>query len=83
MLTCMQVSQPGNFHVWLASPEARFLKGKFLYANWDVDELRARAEELEKTELLNIQLVGWPFAITLVSRATSRQKDIYSCTTLN
>jgi hypothetical protein len=31
------VSLPASFNVWLASPEARFLKGKFLWANWDVD----------------------------------------------
>ncbi|KAK5169195.1 uncharacterized protein LTR77_006504 [Saxophila tyrrhenica] len=28
------VSVPGSFYLWLASPEARFLQGKFLYANW-------------------------------------------------
>jgi len=55
------VSLPANFHVWLASPEARFLKGKFLWANWDVDELKARANELESNTQLNVGLVGWPF----------------------
>lgn len=56
------VSLPGSFNLWLASPEARFLKGKFLYANWDVDELKARAKELEESKQLSIGLVGWPFA---------------------
>jgi hypothetical protein len=37
------------------------LKAKFLWANWDVDELKARAKEIEAGMLLNIQLVGWPF----------------------
>lgn len=55
------VSLPGNFIVWLASPEARFLKGKYLWANWDVDELKARAKEIESTPLLSIGLAGWPF----------------------
>ncbi|KAH8898593.1 NAD(P)-binding protein [Thozetella sp. PMI_491] len=55
------VSLPGSFNVWLASPEARFLKGKFLWANWDVDELKAKAGEIGSTEELNIGLVGWPF----------------------
>jgi NAD(P)-dependent dehydrogenase (short-subunit alcohol dehydrogenase family) len=32
---------PGGFAVWLASPEAEFLKGKFVMSNWDVDELIA------------------------------------------
>ncbi|KAF2636951.1 NAD(P)-binding protein [Massarina eburnea CBS 473.64] len=54
-------SLPAGFSVWLASPEARFLKGKLLWANWDVDELKARATELEGSQELNIDLVGWPF----------------------
>ena len=29
----------GNFAVWLASPEAAFLHGRFVWAEWDVDEL--------------------------------------------
>ncbi|KAJ5574344.1 oxidoreductase [Penicillium hispanicum] len=55
------VSLPASFHVWLASPEARFLKGKYLWANWDVDELKARSKEIEGSTELNIGLVGWPF----------------------
>lgn len=55
------VSLPASFNVWLASPEARFLKGKFLWANWDVDELKAQAKEIETSTQLSIGLVGWPF----------------------
>jgi hypothetical protein len=55
------VSLPASFNVWLASPEARFLKGKFLWANWDVDELKAEAKEIEAGTQLSIGLVGWPF----------------------
>jgi len=55
------VSLPGSFHLWLASPEARFLKGKFLWANWDVDELKAQAEFYEGSSTLEFGLVGWPF----------------------
>jgi hypothetical protein len=55
------VSLPGSFNLWLASPEARFLKGKFLWANWDVDELKARAKEIESSAQLSIGLTGWPF----------------------
>lgn len=54
-------SLPATFCVFLASPSARFLKGKFLWANWDVDELKERAAELEGGQTFNIQLVGWPF----------------------
>jgi hypothetical protein len=38
---------PGDFAVWLASPEATFLNGKFVWAQWDVNELltvKARSE---------------------------------------
>ncbi|KAF5252332.1 hypothetical protein FANTH_2632 [Fusarium anthophilum] len=31
---------PGHFSVWAASPEASFLHGRFVWANWDVDELK-------------------------------------------
>jgi NAD(P)-dependent dehydrogenase (short-subunit alcohol dehydrogenase family) len=31
---------PGNFAVWAASPEATFLHGRFVWANWDVDEIK-------------------------------------------
>jgi len=55
------VSLPATFNVWLASSEAKFLKGKFLWANWDIDELKERATEIEKGTLLSVGLVGWPF----------------------
>lgn len=56
------VSLPASFTVWLASPEAKFLKGKFLWSNWDIDELKARAEEIEGGQTFNIGLGGWPFS---------------------
>ncbi|KAJ8122071.1 hypothetical protein ONZ43_g1642 [Nemania bipapillata] len=56
------VSLPASFNLWLASPEASFLKGKFLWCNWDIDELKSRAKELESGKELNIDLVGWPWA---------------------
>jgi hypothetical protein len=54
------VNLAGHFAVWLASPEAGFLNGKFVCANWDVTELMARKEEFEKTELSNVTLQGLP-----------------------
>jgi hypothetical protein len=41
---------PAHFLV-LASSEAHFLKGKFVWANWD--ELLARADEIQNSKLLN------------------------------
>ncbi|KAL1592995.1 hypothetical protein SLS59_009465 [Nothophoma quercina] len=55
------VGLPAGFMVWLASPQARFLKGKYLWTNWDVDELVARKEEIEGSNFLELGLVGWPF----------------------
>lgn len=54
------VSLPASFHVWLASSEARFLKSKFVWANWDVDELKDQAKEIEDGKF-SIGLSGWPF----------------------
>ncbi|KAL7917674.1 hypothetical protein ACQKWADRAFT_317164 [Trichoderma austrokoningii] len=48
------------FHVWLASPEAEFLKGRFVWVNWDVDELKAHAKEIEESMLLRVVLNGVP-----------------------
>ncbi len=31
----------GHFAVWAASEEAKFLHGRFVWARWDVDELRS------------------------------------------
>ncbi|CAH0032702.1 unnamed protein product [Clonostachys rhizophaga] len=56
------VDLPGHFVVWLASPEAQFLNGKFVYSNWDVEELLGRKTEFETTELGTIKYDGLPSA---------------------
>jgi hypothetical protein len=50
----------GSFVVWLCSPEAKFLKDKFVWTNWDVDELKAKAAEIQNSPLFTIGLTGWP-----------------------
>ena len=55
------VELPGRFCVWLASQEAKFLRGKFVWVNWDVDELKARKEEIMGTDFLNTGLWGVSF----------------------
>jgi hypothetical protein len=52
------VELPAHFCVWLASAEAKFLKGKFVWANWDVPELLQRAEEIRDSRLLTVGLAG-------------------------
>ncbi|KAL8911381.1 MAG: hypothetical protein Q9171_003427 [Xanthocarpia ochracea] len=54
------VSLPGSFAVWLASGEADFLAGRFVYVNWDVDELKERSEEIVSSDLLKIGIIGEP-----------------------
>jgi NAD(P)-dependent dehydrogenase (short-subunit alcohol dehydrogenase family) len=57
--TGVLVSLPADFMVWAASEEAAFLKDRFVFAHWDVDELKARKEEIQKGEL-SLGLVGFP-----------------------
>ena len=54
------VKLPAQFHVWSASAEADFLKGKLIWVNWDVDELKSRREEIEQSMLLRVVLNGVP-----------------------
>ena len=55
------VQLPGSVAVWLASDEAAFLTGRFVCAQWDVDELKDRATEIRNSRyLLKMGLVGSP-----------------------
>lgn len=56
----MLVTLPAHFHVWIASPEAEFLKGRFVWANWDVNELISLAQEIKESMLLRVCLNGVP-----------------------
>jgi hypothetical protein len=47
-----------NFIVWASSPEARFLRGKFVWANWDVDEMMVKKEEIAEELKLTVGLLG-------------------------
>ncbi|KAH7372209.1 hypothetical protein BKA64DRAFT_264903 [Cadophora sp. MPI-SDFR-AT-0126] len=51
---------PTNFIVWTVSPEARFLNGKFVWAHWDVDDLKEMSKEIEGTDKFTFGLLGWP-----------------------
>ncbi len=44
--------------MYLASPEAQFLSGRYMSANWDVDELEARKDDIIKRDLLKMDLKG-------------------------
>lgn len=40
------VSLPADYLVWIASPEAEFLKNKIVFSSWDVEELKDRKKEI-------------------------------------
>ena len=52
------VELPASFVVWACSAEARFLKGKNVWANMDVEELKEKEHEIKTTSLLTITLEG-------------------------
>ncbi|KAL4799124.1 putative NADP(+)-dependent dehydrogenase [Aspergillus venezuelensis] len=55
------VDLSGDFAVWLVSEEAAFLNGRYVWANWDVDELRSKSSEIQAGQLLRAGIAGWPF----------------------
>ncbi|KAI0153633.1 hypothetical protein BJ166DRAFT_363038 [Pestalotiopsis sp. NC0098] len=50
----------GGTAVWMCHPHARFLTGRSVMVNWDVDELAAKGEEIAKGKQLQMEFVG-PF----------------------
>ena len=54
------VSLPAGFILWAASPEAEFAKGKLIWSNWDVTELKAMEEEMKQPNYLSLSLGGFP-----------------------
>ncbi|KAF7157291.1 hypothetical protein CNMCM5623_001414 [Aspergillus felis] len=48
----------GGTAVWLASGDRHFLSGRYVAANWDVEELEARKEEIVQENLLTVRLNG-------------------------
>ncbi|KFY14404.1 hypothetical protein V492_02651 [Pseudogymnoascus sp. VKM F-4246] len=52
-------SLPGNFYVWAATRKAAFLHGRFVWTNWDVDELIAMKPKIDADKgLLRVGLQG-------------------------
>jgi len=43
---------PAAFAAWLATDEADFLSGRFVWAEWDVEELKAKKDEILEKDLL-------------------------------
>ncbi|KAI5457557.1 hypothetical protein BGZ63DRAFT_433987 [Mariannaea sp. PMI_226] len=57
-LTITEASLTGDFTAWLASEEASFLAGRFVWVNWDIDELLARKDEIVEQNLFKTTLGG-------------------------
>ncbi|RYO89817.1 hypothetical protein DL766_005133 [Monosporascus sp. MC13-8B] len=53
-----------GFSLWASKPGARFLNGRTLWSNWDVDELKEMQEEITSGTKLTYGLNGWPFSTT-------------------
>ena len=48
----------GGYVVWLTTPKADILRGRYSSATWDVDEVGRRAEEIERGNLLRCGITG-------------------------
>lgn len=49
--------------LWISSAQDRkYLSGKMLWSNWDVDELAVNAEDFAKAGMFTMGMTGWPFA---------------------
>ncbi|KAI1519338.1 FabG Dehydrogenase with different specificities related to short-chain alcohol dehydrogenase [Pyrenophora tritici-repentis] len=48
----------GGTAVWLCQEKARFLSGRFVAANWDVEDLLKKKEEIVEKDLLRLTLKG-------------------------
>ncbi|KAF2730959.1 NAD(P)-binding protein [Polyplosphaeria fusca] len=55
-------SLPADFLVWASTRDAAFLHGKFVFANWDVEQLKNRAKEIGASDVLTNVIKGWPFS---------------------
>lgn len=62
ILTLASAELAGDFAVWLTSPDAAFLHGRFVQAAWDVDELRSgkMREKIDNDPyLLKVGILGF------------------------
>lgn len=48
-----------HFLVWLSQPKTKYLNGRFVWANWDVDELDAKAEDINASQTMRMVYEGW------------------------
>jgi hypothetical protein len=56
------VKLSAGFNLWVTLPEAKFLTGRFAWANWDVDELKGLEADIAGGNKLTFGYEGWPFS---------------------
>ena len=49
----------GEFFAWLSTDEAEFLSGRFVWAEWDIEELKAKKAEILEKDLLLTTIDGF------------------------
>jgi NAD(P)-dependent dehydrogenase (short-subunit alcohol dehydrogenase family) len=49
----------GQFLAWAATEEATFLNGRFVWAEWDVEELKAKKDEMLERDMLLTTIDGF------------------------
>ena len=60
VLTYLTVELPAQFLVWIVSDEAAFLRNKFVWANWDVEELKAKKSGILEGLFMTAGFKGLP-----------------------
>lgn len=53
------VELAGQFFAWAATDEAEFLNGRFLWAEWDIEELKGRKKDILDEDLLLLTIDGF------------------------
>ncbi|KAH7402745.1 hypothetical protein BKA66DRAFT_436145 [Pyrenochaeta sp. MPI-SDFR-AT-0127] len=54
------IELPASYLVWASSAEADFIKGKFVWVHWDVDELKKVIEGTEDKQIFSLAVNGIP-----------------------
>ncbi|GFP60321.1 hypothetical protein ACSS6W_000133 [Trichoderma asperelloides] len=57
-LAVTEAALTADFTAWLASDEASFLAGRFVWANWDCEQLISRKQEILEENLFRTSLTG-------------------------
>jgi hypothetical protein len=55
-----EVELPASYIVWACSKEAEFIKGKFVWVHWDVNELRTVLRETMDRQIFTTMVNGMP-----------------------